>query len=89
MTILGAGVSVSQYWWICGAEVDGLAPQIITQFEPPIVRGSKPRVNSPYINCSATWPALLHTVSGSTSVAPMRLKNRKGKVPAIREQVPV
>ncbi len=54
-----------------------------------MVRGSKPRVDSPYINCSATWPALLHTVSGSTSVAPMRLKKRKGKLPAISEQVPV
>jgi hypothetical protein len=28
-------------------------------------------------------------VSGSTSVAPRRLKKRKGKSPAISEQVPV
>ena len=54
-----------------------------------MVRGSKPRVDSPYISWSATCPALLHTVSGSTSVAPMLLKKRKGKVPAISEQVPV
>ena len=54
-----------------------------------MVRGSKPRVDSPYISCSATCPALLQTVSGSTSVAPMLLKNRKGKLPAISEQVPV
>jgi hypothetical protein len=50
MTILGAALSASQYWCTCGAEVDGLAPQIITQFELSMVRGSKPRVDSPYIN---------------------------------------
>ena len=60
----------------------------MTHLAPSIVRGSKPRVDSPYISCSAAWPALLQTVSGSTSVAPMRLKKRSGKVPAISEQVP-
>ena len=38
---------------------------------------------------SATWPALLQTVSGSTSVAPRRLKKRCGKTPSISAQVPV
>src|SRR4030042_1026634 len=61
-TILGTAVSDSQYWCTCGADVDGLAPQIITHFEPSMVRGSKPRVDSPYISCSAACPALLHPV---------------------------
>ena len=86
---LGRRRSASQYWCTCGADADGLAPQIITHCAPSSVRGSKPRVDFPYMSWSATCPALLQTVSGSTSVAPIRLKNRKGKLPAISEHVPV
>ena len=43
------------------------------------VRGSNPSPDEPKINCSARCPALLQTVSGSTSVAPIRLKNLSGK----------
>ncbi len=64
-----------------GAEPNerGFAPQIRTHRASLAVRGSKPSSELPNTSSSAMWPALLHTVSGSTSVAPMRLNRRIGK----------
>ncbi len=41
------------------------------------------------MSASGTSAALAHAVSGSTSVAPRRLKKRPGKPPAIIDRVPV
>ena len=62
--------AANQCLWLWGPEWEGLAPQMSTQFESLIVRGSKPTWDSPYNNASAAWPAALQMLSGSTSDAP-------------------
>ncbi len=89
MTIFLAFASFSQCLCWCGAEAKGLAPQTRMQFASFAVRGSKPTLLAPYMYWSAAWPAALQIESGSTSLAPSRLKKRCGKPPASSEQVPV
>ena len=78
-TITEAGDSGSQWSFAWGADAEGFAPQTSMQAESRAVRGSKPVIEVPKTYSSATCPALLQIVSGSTSVAPRRWKKRKGK----------
>src|ERR1700730_1937118 len=89
ITILLQEDSGSQYLCTWGADADGFAPHTIKHAASLIARGSNPAKELPIVSLNASSLDLLHTVSGSTSVAPRRLKNRNGKLPAIAEQVPV